>query len=270
MKPTVSKMVSDKLKYSDSVEAATKQYGEQLANKVTRLLWKDEPPPIGLVALINAMLLLLQLAAGRLREADEAHGDELGDDDPIRAARDEARDTLFALLGRAQSSIIGAYGEAYASNVALIGAFQRRPDLLMRRARRVVRQMRKRPTPTAILEEVTVNIEGLANRIAAGADELDARLKDVTREEKEAGATLIARDQAAEHWERVVRLVANLMVGLAEVAGEFAIAARIRPTVRRLRGEIDGDTDIVEDDDDDQDADLDPLVTDPNQGPTEG
>jgi hypothetical protein len=56
-------------------------------------------------------------------------------------------------------------------------------------------------------------------------------------------------------------------VGLAEVAGELAIAARIRPTVRRLRGDIEGDEEIVEDvdeEEDEQDADLDPLVSDPN------
>lgn len=267
MKPTVSKVVSDKLKYSDSVEAATNEYGESLAKKVTRLLWKDETPPFSLVVIVNALLLLLQLAATRLREADEAHGDELGDDEPIRIARDQARDKLLALLGSAQSSIIGAFGEAYASNVALIGAFQRRPDMLKRRARRVVRQMRKNPSPTPLLEEATVDVGRLADRIDAATDELEARLNDVTREETEAGATLIAREQADDHWERVIRLVANFMVGLAEVAGEFAIAARLRPTVRRLRGEIQGDEDIVEDvdDEDEQDADLDPLVNDPNQ-----
>src|SRR5699024_7690535 len=124
---------SDKLKYSSSVEAATKQYGERLANKVSRLLWKDETPSFSLVAIVNALLLLLQLAAKRLRAADEAHGDELGDDAPIRAARNEARDALFALLGSVQNTIIGAFGEKYASNVALIGAFQQRPDLLKRR-----------------------------------------------------------------------------------------------------------------------------------------
>lgn len=266
MKPIVSKVVSDKLKYSSSVEAATKQYGESLAKKVTKLLWKDESPPFSLVVIVNTLLALLQLASKRLRAADEAHGDELGDDPPIRAARDAARDKLLALLGSAQSSIVGAFGEAYASNVALIGAFQRRPDMLMRRARRIVRQMRATRPPEPILEEVTVNVAALANRIDAAADELEARLKDVTREEKEAGATLVARDQADEHWERVVRLVANFMVGLAEVAGEFAIAARIRPTTRRLRGETKGDENIVEDvAEDEENEDLDSLVNDPNQ-----
>lgn len=270
MKPTVSKVVSDKLKYSRSVEAATEQYGERLANKVSRLLWKDETPSFSLVAIVKALLLLVRLAAKRLREADEAHGDELGDDEPFRVARNEARDELFELLGRAQSSIIGAFGEAYASNVALIGAFQQRPDMLKRRALRVVRQIRNRPTPTPILEEATVNVAALADRIEAVANKLDARLKDVTREEAEAGATLVARNQADEHWERVIRLVANFMVGLAEVAGEFAIAARIRPTTRRLRGQIEGDEDIIEDiddeTDDEQDEDLDPLVNDPKEG----
>ena len=39
----------------------------------------------------------------------------------------------------------------------------------------------------------------------------------------------------------MTRLVANFMVGLAEVAGELGIAARIRPTTRRLRGDLTGD-----------------------------
>lgn len=56
------------------------------------------------------------------------------------------------------------------------------------------------------------------------------------------------------------------MVGLAEVAGELGIAARIRPTSRRLRGELDGD-------DLDADVEVDTDDTDPNDplvnGPTE-
>jgi hypothetical protein len=62
------------------------------------------------------------------------------------------------------------------------------------------------------------------------------------------------------------------MVGLAEVAGELAIAARSRPTIRRLRGDLEGnnlDEDLVDDEDDeDLDPANDPLVTDPTDPQT--
>ncbi len=242
MAPTVSKTTSDQLKYSAAVESATAEHGERIAQKVMKLVWGAETPPVSLVVVVRALLALLRVASRTLRTSDAHYMDELADDDPARSERDAAADALQRLLLGVQSSIIGAFGEAYADKLGLVGSLERRPDMLLRRAEGVVRQMRSVDTPTPLLEGVTVDVPLLATRMDAAANRLATALSTVTTEKSEDDAALVARDQAAEHWDRVVRLVANFMVGLAEVAGEAGIAARIRPTARRLRGGLTGDT----------------------------
>lgn len=176
-----------------------------------------------------------------LRDADARYGDELSDDDPSRIERDAAADALRALIGNVQHSIVGIYGEVYADHVGLLGSLEPRPDMLARRAERIVRQLRTVPVPEPLLEGASIDIERVAARIDEATARLDRALAEVAKEKSEADAALVERDKAAVHWERVVRLVANFMVSLAEVAGEFGIAARIRPTARRLRGDLRGD-----------------------------
>lgn len=269
MATKISKTTSDQLKYSQAVEAATSQHGESLATKVEKLVWGEETPPISFVLIVRALLALLSLASRALRDADARYVDELADDDPSRIERDSAVAALRSLIGSVQNSILGVYGEVYAGNVGLVGELEQRPDMLARRAKRIARQLRTVAAPAPLLEGATVDVSLVATRIDEGADRLNAALSAVTKEKSEADAALVARDQATVHWERVARLVANFMVGLAEVAGEFGIAARIRPTSRRLRGELGGDdlnTDVPVDPGTDEGGDPnpnDPLVTGP-------
>ncbi|HEY8430104.1 MAG TPA: hypothetical protein VIL20_17100 [Sandaracinaceae bacterium] len=241
MAAKISKTTSDQLKYSAAVETATEQHGETLAKKVDKLVWGDEAAPVSFVLIVQALLALLRLASRALRDADARYGDELSDDDPSRIERDAAADALRALIGNVQHSIVGIYGEVYADHVGLLGSLEPRPDMLARRAERIVRQLRTVPVPEPLLEGASIDIERVAARIDEATARLDRALAEVAKEKSEADAALVERDKAAVHWERVVRLVANFMVGLAEVAGEFGIAARIRPTARRLRGDLRGD-----------------------------
>lgn len=267
MAAKISKTTSDQLKYSQAVETATAQHGEALATKVEKLVWGDQAPPVSFVLIVQALLALLQRAATALRDADARYIDELSDDDPSRVERDTAVAAIRALIGSVQNSVLGVFGEIYAGNVGLVGALEQRPDMLLRRANRIVRQLRTVPAPAPMLDGATIDIEHVASRIEAAAARLASALEAVAQEKSEADAALVARDQAAAHWERVARLVGNFMVGLAEVAGEYGIAARIRPTTRRLRGELGGDdldTDVNVDPGDGGDPDPnDPLVNEP-------
>src|SRR5690606_682000 len=160
--------------------------------------------------------------------------------DPVRAERNAALEALRALFAKIQGTIASNFGEAYAGKVGLLGAIEARPDMLARRGRKVVRRLRMESAPAPLLDGVTVDVAQLAAQVVAGTGRLAAAVTAVGVEKAEADAAFVARQQAAQRWERVMRLVANFMVGLAEVAGELAIAARIRPTTRRLRGDLTG------------------------------
>lgn len=269
----ISKTTSDQLKFSERVEQATAQHGEPIAEKVTRKFWGTETPPISLVLVVRALLVLLQFASRALRAADIKYSDELADDDPVRAERNVALQALRVLFLQVQGSVVSTYGDAYARKVGLLGRLQDRPDIFARRAQKVVRLMRSTPVPAPLLEGVTADIPLLATKLESAAVRLEDAVTAVGVEKVEADAAFAAREDAALYWQRVVRLVANFMVGLAEIAGEYNIASRIRPTDRRLRGDLEGDDleeDVLEDDDlADGDPDPnDPLVTDPTDPQT--
>ena len=266
MSGKISKTTSDQLKFSDAVEHATAQHGERIAEKASNLVWPDSTPPFSFVLIVRALLSLLRLAAKALRKADAAYMDELADDDPVRAERDEAARDLRVLLGNVRNTVIAAFGEAYARKVGLMGRLQDRPDMLKRRSRGIVRRMRREPLPTLLLDGVTVDIPILATRLEEHTNRLAAALTAVGIEKAEADAAFVAREQAAAHWQRVTRLVANFMIGLAEVAGEMELARRIRPTVRRLRGDIAPDELELEEDEEVIDLE-DPSLDDPDPTP---
>ncbi len=72
MAPTVSKTTSEQLEYSAAVESATAEHGERIAQKVMKLVWGAETPPVSLVVVVRALLALLQVASRTLRTGNAA------------------------------------------------------------------------------------------------------------------------------------------------------------------------------------------------------
>ena len=77
--------------------------------------------------------------------------------------------------------------------------------------------------------------------LAKGLDgplaELDVALATVRREHREAEQALVERDRVIAAWTDIYQSCASIAEGLLRLAGRPELAARVRPTERRARGE---------------------------------
>lgn len=274
MGKVIQRTSANQLAYSAVVSSAYEVHGTRIAEKATEVLFKKKKRRKGvdLVTVTRDIALILKDAEQDLEETASAHADELADDDPIRQERDEAAIDLGAGFLSARSLVTGVFGMKFAKRVGLDVRVEDRPDLMKKIGASVIRLLRKTKKPATSFAGSKVNLASVADELDVKVVRLAGLLSSLKREEREAQHTMIARDQAAAHWNLVVTLAGNWLEGLARIAGEHEIADRVRPTERRRIGIPDdlvvaeGDTKEeeteVETDDTDVDADTDATDTD--------
>ena len=81
-----------------------------------------------------------------------------------------------------------------------------------------------------------LDFAALAEDLQVHITALEAALKDIKREEREAEQALTKRDAAVAAFETVYTGVAEIAAGLLELAGQGDLASRVKPTVRRRAG----------------------------------
>ena len=82
----------------------------------------------------------------------------------------------------------------------------------------------------------TLDFAALAEDLLVHVTALEAALKNVKREEREAEQALTKRDAAVAAFEPVYTGIADITAGLLELAGQGDLASRVKPTVRRRAG----------------------------------
>lgn len=229
----VSRTTARKLANSSAVVSAIEVQGTSIAERAQAVLFPEGD--VDLVAMVTQLGVRLKLVEDGLREAEAAYLAERTDNDAARAARDDADAALRSVMTRSKSMASGAYGDRYAARVGLGKALERRPDLFLAQARNAERLLSEVETPAAELGG-GFDPAALATAIGAAATPLEEALRDIDREAREDQQAMIRRDEAAELWDRVYAATANMLVSLAQAAGDDALADRIRPTDRRRLG----------------------------------
>lgn len=82
-----------------------------------------------------------------------------------------------------------------------------------------------------------VHPHALGKFLLQKAERLERGVEDVKREQRELQDALIERDRVLERWGDVYQGTASALEGLYRIAGLRELADRVRPTVRRRRGE---------------------------------
>lgn len=234
----ISKVVSGQLKVSRTVEQAIEVRGDEVAERITDLLFPDgAPEQLDAQGFVHALRLALQRAGSQLEAAELAHATELADDVEIREARDDARAGLLELLGRARAVLLAAYGSEAVERAGLRVLSERRNhQQLVGHARYVIEQLQPEILGAPTDELLPVDLKALGLRLAAAAEQLEGTLSDLERERREAQVTLELREAASAQWRRHYNGAANAFVALATLAGLDAIAQRVKPTARRRAG----------------------------------
>lgn len=239
-----SKQVVDRQKEAQAVIAAGTTHAATLVEGLTALLspmlQRGEKLP-DLELLLKLALRVLDESQSALVEADEAHQRELLDDAEPRDARDEAAAGLRDRLISLRDTLASLYGESILRKSGFTSPTPEEPVLLSRFAGQVSGALQELTLPRPRLPglRIQVNAPELAAELDAQRGRLDQALADVTRETKEAQATLSARDEAAASFDSRYQGVANLVTGLLRLAGKPDLAARVRLTWRRSSADSD-------------------------------
>lgn len=237
-----SKQITDREKSALAVVAVGETQAEATAAALGKVL---EPHLANGESLPNLALLLklvsraLDASKTRMVDADAAHEAELGDDEPIRRARDEAASALSERIVELREVLTGLYGAATASAV-FAGPTPVDPVVLSRFAGEVATQLARVKLPAPRLKGANLDTAEIASALQERRTTLDMQLKDVARELREAQATLDAKNQAMAAYDELFGGAATTLAGLLRLAGKTDLAAKVKPSTRRP-GQTAGD-----------------------------
>ncbi len=230
-----SKQVIDREKSAGAVVAV----GETQADAAGAALGKVLKPHLEKGEALPDFSLVVKLVAraidsakGQMVDADAAHEAELGDDEPVRKARDAAAEELSDKIVELREVLTGAYGAATASAV-FSGPTPQDPVVLSRFAGEVATALGRVKLPAPRIKGAKLDLSETAGELRELRAGLDAELKGVAREVREAQATLDTRNQAIAAYDEAFGGGATTLTGLLRMAGKAELAARVRPSSRR-------------------------------------
>jgi len=230
-----SKQVTDRQKSADSVIAAADTHGPAvsaaLTDRLTPYLQQGEAVP-DVALLLSLIGRALCGEKDRLVSADEAHERELGDDAEVRAARDEAFETLYSEMVNLREVLTGLYGGTYAASL-FQGITPRDPVVLVRFAELVEKNLQSATLPKARIKGASLDKDEEIGKLAGLRKALDGHLKAVNREVREAQVTQAAKNETMDEYDDLFGAAATVLSGFLRLSGKDELAANLKPARKR-------------------------------------
>lgn len=250
-----SRLVADRAAITRTVTTAADKRGEEIADALEPMLFPEgAPSALTLIGFIYALAGLLARTQSVLEAKDAILAKEVGDDVVARDTRDARRSEARQILVGLRAMIEGLFGPVGLARAGLTAAIPTSPDAVVQLALSAADQIEANDLGTT--EGVTLDRAAIAAKLRTSADALRASLDTHQAEERETQTARGERDAEAELWLQIYPGVADVLAGLASIAGRTDIAERVRPTARRRAGEPEP-------------VDLEP-VTDPRVGHPSG
>lgn len=227
--------VVNRQKSATSVAAAGETHAERVGTAVDKQLASclAEGETVGPTAqLIRVTARRLARLADTMVKADEAHQNELADDDGFRAKRDEAAAKLYSHLVDQREWMGGLFGTGALKSLGFSSPTPQDPVMLERFAGEVVTRQ-SGTLPPAKRKDVKWSAAESNAEINGLRTELNTQIANVAREVREAQGTKLNRDAAVTAYDEAFGRTANLFVALFRFAGDEELATRVRPSSRR-------------------------------------
>lgn len=194
---------------------------------------------IGLQSFLSALVAYVLALYDKLVGVDQAHAAELADDAHPRALRDQQRRTLRTLLVTIRQGVATAYGEPEVRALGFKGETPRETEErdMVALGKLVAERLQVwNPKESKVLG-LSFDPSAYVGPLQGAVSDLESTLADVTREEREASETSLARRVALDEFDRWFSLLATVVSAVLLALGEKERAARIRPSTRR-KGEV--------------------------------
>jgi len=242
----LSVQVQNKLSVAEKVVASARTHGPKVAVVIADLA-KDlqgsgtKVTVESVTAIIDFVADGLVAANTQLRNSELRYYTEKADDAPVRADRDRSVIRVNDLLVQLRTSIEGTLGASAVIKYGFGGEIPRTPHKLVNYAENVVQQLNTHPQQVVTSLGASFSTAPAAMAVKAGLDELTALVGDDNREARELEDAQTTRNRAADAWTDVYQGAASTLEGLYRTAGYGELAERVRPTLRKARGEEAGD-----------------------------
>ena len=180
-----------------------------------------------------------------LSDSDHLHQAELSDDGQVRDDRDAANRATVRTLVRVRGIIENAYSRRAAEDLGFKGSIPRSPKDVRELGEAILSNAHTLSNYAPSTQGLTLEPVWIQNELGPKVELLKKAVAVDNRETREADMTLSTKHKAMKtHDERFVS-VGLCLEGLFRLAGEPALAAKVRPSRRRggrmNHGDINGD-----------------------------
>lgn len=245
----IGEQLQNRVRVSDKVVASARTHGGKIASILAEQAIAIEGPATP--ATVNAFKgVIFALANGlehctkAMRNAEQAVAGEKADDPPVRTKRDNGTEDLANGLVRLRSTIEDHLGADGLKTYGLQGETSRVPRKVVENAQNVAQLLEKAPLQITSPFGASFDSAAAAATLKAKATALDAFIADDDREARELEDAFAVRDRAIVAWSDAYQGTATALEGLYRRAGWKELAEKVRPTIRKMRGEEVGADDI--------------------------
>jgi hypothetical protein len=222
---------------ANALASTTQTHEAAIAEAAAEALGPHAPEGASLTAgtfshVLQALRAYLTSAAQALREADEAHNRELGDDDAARSSLESAAGEAYEVLRSFKKAAENVYGPSILGTLKLPGATPRRAQPLLAQLSALVAWLSAEDTAfpeqdglfTPSLDKATVLAQ-----VQPVTQALDDALQGLGRDLAESEQTLLAKHTAHSAYDEAERGLIETVEGLMKLAGMHEAASRLRP-----------------------------------------
>ena len=234
-----AKMIRDRRKSSLAVESSVDIHGADVASDLETLfadqLNEGEAMPSFLIVM---HLLKRQLAAARQHLVATAarHLEQVDGDTKARNRRDELNARLETKGRRLRDVLDGLHGDGGSKQIAgLDRRTAQEPVALLAQTERIIERFSTLGAAAGEpeLAGFTMDPDAVVADLEPDYKALSEIVQELTRQKRRFDATLIAKDEAQEEYDRIFRAVASTLAAFYILAGHDELARRVIPSTRR-------------------------------------
>ncbi len=241
----IGEQIQNRLLLSDKVVTSARTNATTVALALAKRAKEVEGPKTSLSASdFEAVLRFLagglEQSSNAMRQAEQTVAAEKADDLAIRTARDFNAAELHTLLARLRSAIDEHLGNDGLGRYGIEEDSPRTPRKLAEYTFNVVQLLHKYPIKVTSPFGSSLDTAAVIAVLEPKAKALETIVADDDREWRELEDAYAKRNRAIEVWNDAYQGTASALEGMYRFAGFGELAAKVRPTLRKARGDDPG------------------------------
>lgn len=236
----MSKTVVNRIKNSAVVVSSGEVHGPEVGERLEAKFSAAGAVDVDAVMIdkvISGLMTMVKTATAKLESAEQTYAAELSNDGDKRGERDNAVQDLRARLTDSRQLLRTFGTDSVLVNYGLVDVPPTTPDRLEKYALFVAKQLRQNPR-TFTYMGITVDTVAMADELEPAVEQLVASLASLSVDARLNQLAKEARDSVLNAWNLDYSACASILSDLFRLAERPALAARVRPTRRRVSGEV--------------------------------